>query len=86
MKQTGILATCERCGKTEFFADEGAISSNTLYNSSGWSSISYHHVCPECYDYYIELRDTMLENFWGLKKDGNNDKSVSIERWEDISG
>ena len=73
MKQTGILATCKRCGKTEFFADGCGMAAMTLYNCSGWGSISHNIVCPECWDLYVELRDNMLEKFWGLNKEEQND-------------
>lgn len=70
MKQTGILATCERCGKTEFFADKSTEPAILSYDTSGWRNVWMdNNVCPKCYEYYIELRGAMLENFWRLKKE-----------------
>ena len=76
MKQTGILATCERCGKTEFFADELSMSSNVLYQCSGWSGIGTKNVCPECYDEYNERRHKMDAEYWDYKKEEKNDEEI----------
>jgi len=73
MIKTGVMATCDRCGKNEFFKDDLGISSATLYNCSGWGPIGTKNVCPECYDEYNERRHKMDEEYWDYRKEEKHD-------------
>lgn len=56
MLRTGVMATCDRCGKKEWFP----ATQYTSFEMSGWEEIDKRNLCPECVDEYEEMKETFF--------------------------
>ena len=69
MNQTGVLWTCDRCGKTEFVAVEfRAVSANDIQHIELWCRprdwVNFHDLllCPDCEKIYTEPLEKFLDD------------------------
>lgn len=66
MKQTGLLLTCDRCGKEYFILDDGTGNQALIrYHNSSWRNLDDKDICPSCYEEYKQVKN----EFWDYKKE-----------------
>lgn len=65
----GVMYTCERCGKKEFFeaeertTDGGYTKYYVTKGKSGWQTLDYRiFACPECVQTYRKMVDEFINN------------------------